>query len=118
MPAREYFRRRGEPAFRMVGVDGEAFDDVEAYVRHLAATLPEQYLAGRDFQGFVELLRKLAAGRDDAQGGERRDAQPAARRRRLPVQQVGALGGRRAGQRARARRDERRRVARGRRGLG
>ena len=62
MPAREYFRRRGEPAFRMVGVDGEAFDDVEAYVRHLAATLPEQYLAGRDFQGFVELLRKLASG--------------------------------------------------------
>jgi hypothetical protein len=31
-------------------------------VRHLARTLPEQYLAGRDFAGFVELLRKLAAG--------------------------------------------------------
>ncbi|HXT49422.1 MAG TPA: Phenylacetic acid catabolic protein, partial [Thermoanaerobaculia bacterium] len=62
MPAKEYFRRRGEPAFRLVGVDGEAFDDVESYVKHLARTLPEQYLAGRDFQGFVELLRKLAAG--------------------------------------------------------
>jgi 1,2-phenylacetyl-CoA epoxidase catalytic subunit len=62
MPAKEFFRRRGEPAFRMVGVGGEAFTDVEEYVRHLARQLPEQYLAGRDFQGFVELLRKLAAG--------------------------------------------------------
>ena len=62
MPAREFFRRRGEPAFRLVGVDGEAFDDVETYVRHLATRLPEQYLAGRDFLGFVETLRKLAAG--------------------------------------------------------
>jgi 1,2-phenylacetyl-CoA epoxidase catalytic subunit len=62
MPHPEYFRRRGEPAFRLVGVDGERYDDVEAYVRHLAATLPEQYLAGRDFLGFVDTLRKLYAG--------------------------------------------------------
>jgi hypothetical protein len=62
MPAKEFFRRRGEPAFRLVGVDGERFADVEEYVRHLAAHLPEQYLAGRDFQGFVSTLRKLAAG--------------------------------------------------------
>jgi hypothetical protein len=62
MPAKDYFRRRGEPAFRMVGMDGEAFADVESYVQHLARTLPEQYLAGRDFHGFVELLRKLVAG--------------------------------------------------------
>ena len=62
MPAKEYFRRRGEAAFRLVGVDGETFDDVDSYVRHLAKSLPEQYLAGRDFAGFVELLRKLHAG--------------------------------------------------------
>jgi hypothetical protein len=62
MPAKEFFRRRGEPAFRLVGVDGEAFGDVEEYVRHLAQHLPEQYLAGRDFEGFVSTLRKLAAG--------------------------------------------------------
>src|SRR4029078_5469660 len=62
MPAKEYFRRRGEPAFRLVGVHGETYDDVPSYVRQLAHTLPEQYLAGRDFSGFVELLRKLHAG--------------------------------------------------------
>jgi 1,2-phenylacetyl-CoA epoxidase catalytic subunit len=62
MPHPEYFRRRGEPAFRLVGVDGERFADVESYVRHLAATLPEQYLAGRDFLGFVDTLRKLYGG--------------------------------------------------------
>lgn len=62
VPAKEFFRRRGEPAFRLVGVDGETIEDVEEYVRYLARHLPEQYLAGRDFQGFVELLRKLLAG--------------------------------------------------------
>jgi hypothetical protein len=62
MPHKEFFRRRGEPSFRLVGVDGEAFDDVEAYIRYLAKHLPEQYLAGRDFLGFAELLRQLAAG--------------------------------------------------------
>jgi hypothetical protein len=63
IPAKEFFRRRGEPAFRMVGVAGEAFTAVEEYVRYLARHLPEQYLAGRDFQGFVELLRDLLAGK-------------------------------------------------------
>jgi hypothetical protein len=62
MPAKEFFRRRGEPAFRLVGVDGETFEGVEEYVRHLSRHLPEQYLAGRDFAGFVGTLRKLAAG--------------------------------------------------------
>lgn len=62
MPAKEFFRRRGEPAFRLVGFDGEVFADVDSYVRHLAQVLPEQYLAGRDFLGFVELLRKLDSG--------------------------------------------------------
>jgi benzoyl-CoA 2,3-dioxygenase component B len=62
MPAKEFFRRRGEPAFRLVGVDGETFADVEEYVRYLAKHLPEQYLAGRDFEGFVSTLRKLASG--------------------------------------------------------
>ena len=62
MPAKEFFRRRGEPAFQLVGVAGEKVEDVESYVRYLSQQLPEQYLAGRDFQGFVDLLRKLHAG--------------------------------------------------------
>jgi benzoyl-CoA 2,3-epoxidase subunit B len=62
MPDRRFFRRRGEPAFQLVGVDGETFEDVEAYVRHLTQHLPDAYFAGRDFQGYVELLRKLHGG--------------------------------------------------------
>ena len=31
-------------------------------MRYLAKHLPEQYLAGRDFEGFVSTLRKLASG--------------------------------------------------------
>ncbi|HVS04308.1 MAG TPA: Phenylacetic acid catabolic protein [Thermoanaerobaculia bacterium] len=62
MPHREFFRRRGEPAFRLVGADGETCDDVEQYIHHLSRVLPEAYLAGRDFQGYVELLRKVHGG--------------------------------------------------------
>jgi hypothetical protein len=62
MPPKAFFRRRGEAAFELVGIDGEKYEDVDSYVKHLAANLPEQYLAGRDFLGFVELLRKLYAG--------------------------------------------------------
>jgi len=70
MPAKGFFRRRGESAFRMVGVDGEAFTDVEEYVRYLSEHLPEQYLAGRDFLGFVDLLRKLAKGEIDLKAAQ------------------------------------------------
>jgi 1,2-phenylacetyl-CoA epoxidase catalytic subunit len=62
VPHRDYFRRRGEPSFRMVGVDGERFDDVEAYLRHLAATLPDGYRATRDFLDYVDQLRRVARG--------------------------------------------------------
>jgi 1,2-phenylacetyl-CoA epoxidase catalytic subunit len=65
MPNKRFFRRRGMPAFEMVGVDGETFDDAEEYVRHLSRVLPEAYLAGRDFQGYVDLLRKVHRGEMD-----------------------------------------------------
>ncbi len=63
MPHREFFRRRGVPAFRMIGWNGEDYQDVEAYLRHLAQHLPDSYRAGRDFRDYVELLRKIG---DDA----------------------------------------------------
>src|SRR5919201_1297915 len=41
LPDRRFFRRRGEPAFEMVGHDGERFTGVEEYIAHVLAHLPE-----------------------------------------------------------------------------
>ena len=62
MPHREFFRRRGVPAFRMIGWDGEEFEDVATYLRHLSHHLPDSYRAGRDFRDYVELLNKIEGG--------------------------------------------------------
>jgi hypothetical protein len=62
MPDRRFFRRKGEPAFTMVGAEGEPFTDVDAYVAHLAKHLPEAYLTTRDMRMYVETLRKVASG--------------------------------------------------------
>ncbi|MCB1032505.1 MAG: phenylacetate-CoA oxygenase subunit PaaI [Acidobacteria bacterium] len=62
MPDLLFFRRRGEPAFGMVGFGGEEFEDVDAYARHLAEHLPESYLASSDFRSYLDLLGKVAAG--------------------------------------------------------
>ena len=62
MPHREFFRRRGEPAFRMVSVEGDPFTSVEDYVRHLADVLPAAYLASRDMTQYRDLIRRVAAG--------------------------------------------------------
>ncbi len=65
VPHPHYFRRRGVPAFELTGWEGESYDDVEDYVRHLSKTLPDAYRAGRDFQHYLELLRKVHAGEID-----------------------------------------------------
>ena len=65
MPDKRFFRRRGMPAFELVGVGGEKFENVDEYVKYLAKVLPEAYLAGRDFEGFVDLLRKVHRGEMD-----------------------------------------------------
>ena len=62
LPAKAFFRRRGVPAFQLVDVEGHELTDVEDYVRHLSRALPEAYLAGRDFEGYVDLLRKVHRG--------------------------------------------------------
>lgn len=61
-PHIEFFRRRGVPAFKMVGADGTLYDDVEAYLRHLMKVLPDSYRAGKDFRDYVVSLRKVATG--------------------------------------------------------
>ena len=62
LPDRGFFRRKGDAAFTMVDFSGETFTDVEEYVRHLAAHLPEPYLHSRDMKQHVESLRAVAAG--------------------------------------------------------
>jgi 1,2-phenylacetyl-CoA epoxidase catalytic subunit len=62
MPHPEFYRRRGVPAFTLVGVAGETFDTVDAYVLHLQKHLPQAYLAGIDFREYVDLLRQVETG--------------------------------------------------------
>jgi benzoyl-CoA 2,3-dioxygenase component B len=63
IPDRRFFRRKGEPAWTMVGTRGEVFTDVDEYLRHLKANLPEPYLHSRDMKQYVETLRDVHAGR-------------------------------------------------------
>jgi 1,2-phenylacetyl-CoA epoxidase catalytic subunit len=62
IPDRRFFRRKGEPAYTMVGVRGESFEDADAYVKYLAAHLPEAYMASRDMREYHDRLQKLAKG--------------------------------------------------------
>jgi len=67
----DFFRRRGEPAFRMVGFDGETYAEVEGYLAHLARMLPDGYRATRDFQDFVEAQRAVARGEKQPEEAQR-----------------------------------------------
>jgi 1,2-phenylacetyl-CoA epoxidase catalytic subunit len=65
MPDIKFFRRRGLHAWALVGPRGEIFTDVEDYISDLSRRLPEQYLSGRDFKGYVDLLRQVHSGAID-----------------------------------------------------
>ncbi|NOT34322.1 MAG: hypothetical protein HOP12_09155 [Candidatus Eisenbacteria bacterium] len=62
IPDRRFYRRKGESAFEMVGVDGEIFTDAEDYLRYLAKQLNEGYLASRDLQNYANALRRVVSG--------------------------------------------------------
>ncbi|HYN20247.1 MAG TPA: Phenylacetic acid catabolic protein, partial [Thermoanaerobaculia bacterium] len=66
MPHPEFFRRRGVPAFRMVGFAGESFDDLPAYLRHLEEHLPDAYRAGVDYKEHIQALAQVVRGELDA----------------------------------------------------
>lgn len=78
MPHPEFFRRRGVPAFQMVGFAGERFDDLAGYVRHLEEHLPDAYRAGRDYLEYVDTLKQVARGELEAKQAAAR--MPALRR--------------------------------------
>jgi hypothetical protein len=62
LPDRRFFRRRGESAYQMVGARGETFTDVEKYIAHVLATLPEAYRASIDVKHWADVQRKVARG--------------------------------------------------------
>ena len=62
LPDRRFFRRKGETAFQMVGIDGESFESADEYLRYLAKNLNEGYVASRDLKNYADALRKVAAG--------------------------------------------------------
>ena len=62
LPDRRFFRRRGEPAFQMIGRDGQTFSDVEPYIAHVLANLPEAYRASVDVKHWADMQRKVARG--------------------------------------------------------
>lgn len=78
MPHREFFRRRGVPAFKLTGWSGEELEDVPSYLRHLAKHLPDSYRAGRDFRDYVDLVTRVHAGEMTADQAAR--TMPALRR--------------------------------------
>ena len=62
LPDARFFRRKGEPAWTMIGTRGEAFDTVDGYLAHLKTHLPEPYLASRDMSVYLGTLREVTAG--------------------------------------------------------
>ena len=62
MPHPEFFRRRGVPAFRMVGVARRGLHRAPGLPPAPGATLPESYLAGRDYKEYVEALTQMQQG--------------------------------------------------------
>jgi hypothetical protein len=56
----------------MIGIQGEAFTDVDAYLRHLAEALNDGYVASRDMRLYAETLRKVVAGELTVEQGVRR----------------------------------------------
>jgi hypothetical protein len=62
LPDRRFFRRRGEFAFQMIGTHGETFTDVEKYIAHVLASLPEAYRASVDVKHWADMQRAVVAG--------------------------------------------------------
>jgi hypothetical protein len=69
LPDPRFFRRKGEPAFQMVGVNGETFTDADTYLRDLARHLNDGYVASRDMRLYAETLRKVVAGEMSVEQG-------------------------------------------------
>jgi len=70
-PHPHFFRRRGVPAFSMTGWEGESFEDLDEYLKHLTKHLPDAYRASSDFRDYVEELRRVDSGEITAEDAAR-----------------------------------------------
>src|SRR5262245_6215418 len=59
LPDPRFFRRKGEPAWTMIGVEGERWGDVDTYLRYLSTQLADGYMASRDLKLYADTLRKV-----------------------------------------------------------
>ncbi len=71
VPHQQYFRRRGLHAMQLWGVQGQPFETPHRYKQHLQETLPEPYMAHRDFAFYLELLEQVQQGTLDAEEAAR-----------------------------------------------
>ena len=62
LPHQEFFRRRGVPAFTMIGIEGEKHASIEEYKSHLVKHLPDAYRSGEDFREYLDALEKVVSG--------------------------------------------------------
>jgi hypothetical protein len=67
VPSTKFFRRRGLHAYEMNDVDGNPVKSIDDYQEHLMRSLPGSYPAGRDFAGYMDLMKKIASGEMEAQ---------------------------------------------------
>ena len=72
LPDRRFFRRKGEPAWTMLGMDGETFTEADEYIRYLSGQLSDAYMASRDMKLYAETLRQVASGQLSVQDAARR----------------------------------------------
>lgn len=64
LPSNKFFRRRGNFAFEMNDVNGNAMSDRLKYFQHLRSVLPEPYIVGPDFDRYVKNLVSKQEGKD------------------------------------------------------
>jgi 1,2-phenylacetyl-CoA epoxidase catalytic subunit len=72
LPDRRFFRRKGENAWQMVGVDGETFADIRNWLAYLAKHLPEPYMASWDLKMYAQTLEKVISGEYTVEDGVRK----------------------------------------------
>ena len=63
LPDVRFLRRLGVHAYETYDIRGRKIEDVDEFKRHVMEHLPEAYHAGRDFKGYIDLVRKVAAGK-------------------------------------------------------
>jgi 1,2-phenylacetyl-CoA epoxidase catalytic subunit len=72
VPDRRFFRRKGENAWKMIGVDGETYDDMKSWLVYLSKHLPEPYMASWDLKMYAQTLEKVVSGEYTVEDGIRR----------------------------------------------